>query len=650
MDAWRMADVSKASHQCQYCEKFVFTAGDSVSIPYEDAEQAQQAECKFFLLIVEKCPVDDAVSLLECPTLELFCDVGMEISAKWMFPGHSAYTGDSSVTIPIFAPPPEDSSDSRVSSPLNLTPGSYESFSTIRRWLHRCESERHPCCKNSRNWQSPTRLVDVGNKDSKDIRIYITDPERPVKYAALSYCWGGDQKSKTVCGTLEKRCRGFPLAELPETIRHAIFTARRLEIPYLWVDALCIVQDHDADKQRELPIMDQIYAGAFLTISAARAGRANYGFLQPRNLKQCYGTLCRVRYRKSVEGEKLLGYIAGNPLHIAFDDPIDSRGWTFQERVRSFRTLRFGVRQTVWQCSQGEKVDGGQDYVERFAWSTEEFNPSKFTGAPTDGSYLYSHSDPNYKYQLNEAWETWQTMVQEYSPRTLTDRIDRLPAFAAIAEAFGSYLGLGPEQYYAGLWAPDICMQLRWRRPSYARKDWQCKERHGPTWSWASLDGAVKFNDQRLPMGTDTLELVHDECHMTWKSPNFKYGQVESGKLKVRGFLRRLRLTDGKFIDWHHGGQCDVLVPLEAHFDCNEERGPELWCLEINTYAIRDAADSVGILLAKTGDNVYKRVGYFEFDHTKLIPEPILEGLHKPDLPPNSNWFYNGGFHGIYIE
>lgn len=236
-----MTDVSKESHQCQYCDNIIFAVGDSVSFSYKDAEQARQAECEFFQLILEKCPVKDAVSLLEHPTLEIYCDSEMQISAKWMFPSDPASTEDRSATIPIFAPPPEDSSGFGISlpSPLNLTPGSHESFSTIRRWLRRCE--RHSCCKDSHNWQRPTRLVDVGNKDSKDVRIFITNPERPVKYAALSYCWGGDQKSKTVFETLEKRCRGFPLAELPKTIRHAVVTARRLEIPYLWVDALCIL-------------------------------------------------------------------------------------------------------------------------------------------------------------------------------------------------------------------------------------------------------------------------------------------------------------------------------------------------------------------------------------------------------------------------
>jgi hypothetical protein len=146
---------------------------------------------------------------------------------------------------------------------------------------------------------------------------------------------------------MEERCRGFPLAELPNTIQDAIVTARRLELPFLWADAICIVQDDPADKERELAIIDQIYSGALLTIIAARAGNANDGFLQQRDLRECCKTVCRVRYREILEAEQLLSFLAGNPLHITYDKPIDSRGWTFQECYRSFRTLLCGVKQTV---------------------------------------------------------------------------------------------------------------------------------------------------------------------------------------------------------------------------------------------------------------------------------------------------------------
>ncbi|KAH7406314.1 heterokaryon incompatibility protein-domain-containing protein [Phaeosphaeria sp. MPI-PUGE-AT-0046c] len=585
--------------------------------------------------------------------LKIYCNDGVHISASWIYPGHPSSPASaeySSDTFPVFAATLNDSSTSGViiANPLNLTPGSHESFSTIRRWIRQCE--RHSCCKDSHNWQHPTRLIDVGGKDSKNVRLYTTNPESPVKYAALSYCWGGDQKSKTVSLRLDERCKGFPLAELPKTIQDAIVTARRLKIPFLWADAICIVQDDPADKVRELAIMDQIYSGALITIAAARATTANDGFLQQRNLRECYGTVCRVRYRERAEGEKLSAFLAEKPLHMTYEDPIDSRGWIFQERFRAFRTLRFGITQTIWECPYGSKVDGGDHYAEIPSFSTPEYSESKFTGTPTDQHYPYALGDPNHVLKLEEALGTWQYMVQEYSERTLTESTDRLPAFAALAKAFGTYLRRGPEEYLAGLWAFDICMQLRWRRPSYVPKSPWCNKRYGPTWSWASLRGAVSYSHPRLLMGTDTLEVDLNECQIGWKAPDFKYGEVLFGKLKVKGFLRQLRWTNGIVIGWHHGEQRDVLLPLEAQWDCHEERDPEVWCLEINTMTTEHYMGSVGILLAKTVDNVYKRVGYFEFDHKEFEPEPIQEGLRRLGLPRNSNWFYNGGFQDIYIE
>jgi hypothetical protein len=661
MDSSNMADVHAKSHQCKHCENITFTRGDSVLFSHEDVQRAEQAKCEFFRLILKGFPAEDVTSSSGRPTLNVdcdddeTCDDGVHISASRVFPGHpssSVSVESSRDAFTIFAPTPKASPNIRVrtTSPLNPTPGSHESFSTIYRWIRRCK--KHSCCKDSRNWQRPARLIDVGDKNSKDVRIYIINPESPVEYAALSYCWGNDQESKTIRSRLEQRCKGFPLAELPKTIQDAIITARILKLPFLWVDAICIVQDDQADKEREMAIMDQIYSGALLTIVAARAEKANAGFLQQRDLEECYGTVCRVRYRERVDGEELLGFLAEKPLHITYDDPIDSRGWTFQERLRSFRTLRLGARQTVWECPYGIEVDGGDDSIRKSSWSTNAFSESKFTGAPTDRPYPYplSDPDPNHKIQLEEALATWQATIQEYSRRFLTKSTDRLPAFAALAKAFGTYLGLGPEQYLAGLWAFDICMQLQWRRPRFALEHMLCNKRHGPTWSWASSEGAVSFDHPRDPGNSITLEVDYNKCQIEWKSPEFKYGEVLFGKLKVKGFLRRLSLTNGEFIGWHHGEQRDVLLPLKVYWDCNEERDPEIWCLEISTFTIKFKSISAGILLATTVDNVYKRVGFFRFDHKGLKPEPIQDGLHTLSLPVNSNWFYNGGFRDIYIE
>ncbi|KAK0716368.1 hypothetical protein B0H67DRAFT_453211, partial [Lasiosphaeris hirsuta] len=50
-------------------------------------------------------------------------------------------------------------------------------------------------------------------------------------------------------------------------IRDAITVVRDLGAQYLWVDSLCIVQDGNDEKNREMGKMWQVYAGATLTIS-----------------------------------------------------------------------------------------------------------------------------------------------------------------------------------------------------------------------------------------------------------------------------------------------------------------------------------------------------------------------------------------------
>jgi hypothetical protein len=157
------------------------------------------------------------------------------------------------------------------------------------------------------------------------------------------------------------RLNGFPLEELSKTIQDAVFTTRRLGLQYLWVDAICIVQDDEAEVERELAIMSQIYSGALVTIAAARAQTASEGFLQDREVNQCYGTVCNVQYRQVSADLEEIGSIllSAKGLNIEYDDPLDSRAWALQEHLRSLCTLRFGSRQTVWECPESLHVDGG---------------------------------------------------------------------------------------------------------------------------------------------------------------------------------------------------------------------------------------------------------------------------------------------------
>jgi Heterokaryon incompatibility protein (HET) len=60
--------------------------------------------------------------------------------------------------------------------------------------------------------------------------------------------------------------------------------ARKLKLDYLWIDALCIVQDDDVDKQKEISNLPSIYKNSYVTISAATAATNSEGFLHKRGL------------------------------------------------------------------------------------------------------------------------------------------------------------------------------------------------------------------------------------------------------------------------------------------------------------------------------------------------------------------------------
>ena len=79
----------------------------------------------------------------------------------------------------------------------------------------------------------------------------------------LSHCWGpGGVPVKLLEYNVQKYFTQLPWTDLPSTFKDAIIVVRNLNelfgVVHLWVDALCIIQDSDADKQRELAHMGNI--------------------------------------------------------------------------------------------------------------------------------------------------------------------------------------------------------------------------------------------------------------------------------------------------------------------------------------------------------------------------------------------------------
>jgi hypothetical protein len=105
----------------------------------------------------------------------------------------------------------------------------------------------------------PTRVIDVGPKtvvnlddvgsvpaDQDDVRLIEPGGEHG-RYVASSHCWGQLLSFTTTKETYSTRKQCMSLREIPETFRDAILMTRKLDVQYLWIDSLCIIQDDNGD-------------------------------------------------------------------------------------------------------------------------------------------------------------------------------------------------------------------------------------------------------------------------------------------------------------------------------------------------------------------------------------------------------------------
>ena len=163
-------------------------------------------------------------------------------------------------------------------------------FKLLGRWLADCDGE-HNCARQSSFW--PTRVVDVrsGDEDLSMVRILETQFRPGERYIALSHCWGKptDEEKKRYCTTPQnypERLKGFSTNNLPRTFRDAIDVVRALGLQFLWIDAVCIIQDDEGDWNKESAMMKDVFSSAYCTIAVDSAKGWTDGFQERKSQPQ----------------------------------------------------------------------------------------------------------------------------------------------------------------------------------------------------------------------------------------------------------------------------------------------------------------------------------------------------------------------------
>jgi hypothetical protein len=186
-------------------------------------------------------------------------------------------------------------------------------------------------------------------------RVRLVEPRSAIKcYAALSRCWGNFKPLCTTKETFEKHKKFFPLTELPRTFQGAVIVAKNLDIEYLWIDSLCIIQDCSEDWERECSRMAGVYSGALVTIAASDAEDSSKGFFHDYSTKF---DSCEFPYWRDIEDGMIMTsmtYLPPNMENLAVEPPsrLSTRGWVLQERLLSQRVLSFGSNRLQWERSK----------------------------------------------------------------------------------------------------------------------------------------------------------------------------------------------------------------------------------------------------------------------------------------------------------
>ena len=117
-------------------------------------------------------------------------------------------------------------------------------------------------------------------------RLLENKQPRRDEYACLSYCWGETNQQQVLLTRSEKQdfMNAIRVQDLGQCIQDAIKVVRMVGIRYLWIDALCIIQDDEEDITAEMSYMKDIYKNATFVLAAASSSNSNQGILEPRDI------------------------------------------------------------------------------------------------------------------------------------------------------------------------------------------------------------------------------------------------------------------------------------------------------------------------------------------------------------------------------
>lgn len=139
------------------------------------------------------------------------------------------------------------------------------SLTDCKDWLRQCRDDLHTSGKRVATGNLPSRLLEIGQEH---IRLLVSTEGVTGRYWTLSWCW----RDLAVFPRLRRNniaemVDGINIDRLPLLCQRTVRLKQCLGRRYVWIDALCIIQDDNEDWQREAEKLYDYYLNAECTLS-----------------------------------------------------------------------------------------------------------------------------------------------------------------------------------------------------------------------------------------------------------------------------------------------------------------------------------------------------------------------------------------------
>lgn len=395
-----------------------------------------------------------------------------------------------------------------------------------KKWFKEC-CENHSCGPRDPDYR-PTRLVELVSKDT--VRIVFSSEHANIgSYAALSHCWGKSKTLKLLKNNVSQLRSEFSVADLPTSYREGIAMCLALEIQYIWIDSICIIQDCKEDWRKEAATMGEVYRNSVLNICTCAAADSS----EPSWAGRDCSLITPLKVEPSWNGsDNQHLYLSDAEIYQkdVEDSPLRKRAWVLQEVWLSRRSLSLTKSQLWWECRGSRACESFPGDVPS-SWMSRDLIRHLSFRQDADGVDEVT--------DLGELHRTWSKLVEIYSACGLTYMVDKLMAFSGIAQGF-KQTDNPNDDYVAGLWRRLLPASLCWTTMELDRPHRPDVYR-APSWSWASLQGTVGFftNIDREIDGELRMEFLCsvESINLQLVDETHETGLLKGGAMPLKGRL-----------------------------------------------------------------------------------------------------------------